>query len=117
MTQKLEKLDKATFQKFENDIENKLEQVVWELSEKYNAHEFFVIDQIRSDSQNGLRDRILECLENEEELKEQNYDSEKDELSKCNHQFDKALYDDEFSHARIDNAQKNIANLHNRSED
>lgn len=117
MTQKLEKLDRATFYKFESDLENKLEQLVWDLSEKYNAHEFFIIEQIRSDSQNGLRDRILECLENEEELREQNFDSEKDELSKCNWQYDKALYDDENAHARIDNAQKNIANFHNRSED
>ena len=117
MTQKLEKLDRATFYKFESDLENKLEQLVWDLSKKYNAHEFFVIEQIRSDSQNGLRDRILECIENEEELREQNFDSEKDELSKCNWQYDKALYDDENAHARIDNAQKNIANFYNRSED
>ena len=55
MTQKLEKLDRATFYKFESDLENKLEQLVWDLSEKYNAHEFFIIDQIRSDSQNVLK--------------------------------------------------------------
>ena len=116
MTQRLEKLDKATFQKFENDIENKLQQIVWDLTKKYNLYEIIVVKEV-SKKAPYLEDLILECLENEEELKEQNYDSEKDELSKCNYQFDKALYDDEYSYARIDNAQKNIANLHNRSED
>lgn len=115
MTQKFEKLDKATFQKFETDIENRLEQIVWDLSKKYNLYETIVSKEVvRATSY--LEDIVLECLENEEELREQNYDFEKDELSKCNHQFDKALYDDENSHARIDNAQKNIANFHNRSE-
>jgi len=117
MTQKLEKLDRATFYKFESDLENKLEQLVWDLSKKYNAHEFFVIDQIRVRATSYLEDIILECLENEEELREQNFDSEKDELSKCNYQFDKALYDDEYSHTRIDNAQKNSVNFHNSLED
>ena len=106
MTQKLEKLDKSTFQKFEKDIENRLEQIVWDLSKKYNLYETIVSRQIVQVT-SYFEDIILECLENEEELREQNFDSEKDELSKCNHQFDKALYDDEYSHARIDNAQKN----------
>ena len=106
MKQKFEKLDKATFQKFEKDIENRLEQIVWDLSKKYNLYETIVSKEVvRATSY--LEDIILECLENEEELREQNFDSEKDELSKCNWQYDKALYDDEQSHTRIDNAQKN----------
>jgi len=116
MTQKLEKLDKSTFKKFETDIENKLEQIVWDLSKKYNLYETIVSKEVvRATSY--LEDIILECLENEEELREQNFDSEKDELSKCNYQFDKALYDDEYSHTRIDNAQKNSVNFHNSLED
>ena len=106
MTQKLEKLDIATFQKFEKDMYHKLEQIVWDLSKKYNLYEMVVVREV-SEIAPYLEDLVLECLENEEELREQNFDSEKDELSKCNWQYDKALYDDEYSHARIDNAQKN----------
>lgn len=62
MSNKLTKLSPTITSQFRNDVQIRLEQIVWDLSAKYNIHKNIVIKKIREDMP-ALEQYILECIE------------------------------------------------------
>ena len=74
MSNKLTKLDENATSKLLEDIQTKLEHIVWDLSAKHNAHEFIVIEKMREEVVPYLEHWVAEAYENSEELHRENYD-------------------------------------------
>jgi hypothetical protein len=62
MSNKLTKLNPTITSQLRNEMQIMLEQIVWDLSAKYNIHETIVIKKIREDMP-ALEQYILECIE------------------------------------------------------
>jgi hypothetical protein len=62
MSNKLTKLNPTITSQLRNEMQIILEQIVWDLSAKYNIHETIVIKKIREDMP-ALEQYILECIE------------------------------------------------------
>jgi len=88
MSNKLTKLDENTTSKLLEDIQTKLEQAVWDLSAKHNAHEFIVIEKMREEVVPYLEHWIVDGIENSKELRQQKLDDATDEYSQLHYQYD-----------------------------
>ena len=62
MSNKLTKLNPTITSQLRNDVQIRMEQIVWDLSAKYNVHETIVIKKIRK-YMPALEQYILECNE------------------------------------------------------
>lgn len=62
MSNKLTKLNPTITSRLRNDVQIRMEQIVWDLSAKYNIDETIVVKKIREDMP-ALEQYILECIE------------------------------------------------------